>query len=76
VPKSKSKLSGVRRGPPAGRRASAERRAYRVDEFCDAYRVSRDTAYDLMKSGRLRYFHIGSERRIPVEAAEALANQS
>jgi predicted site-specific integrase-resolvase len=49
-----------------------ERRAYRVNEFCEAYRLSRATAYELMKAGKLRYFHIASERRIPVEAAEAL----
>jgi hypothetical protein len=52
----------------------AERRAYRVNEFCDAYRVSRATAYKLMKIGKLRWFPVASERRIPVEAAEALAN--
>jgi excisionase family DNA binding protein len=51
----------------------AERRAYRVPEFCEAYRVSRDTAYKLMRSGKLKYFSIGTERRISVEAAEALA---
>jgi predicted site-specific integrase-resolvase len=49
-----------------------ERRAYRVNEFCEAYRLSRVTAYELMKAGRLKYFYIASERRIPVEAAEAL----
>jgi excisionase family DNA binding protein len=52
----------------------AERRAYRISEFCEAYRVSRNTAYELMRAGKLRYFRIASERRIPVEAAEALAN--
>ena len=52
---------------------SAERRAYRVNEFCQAYRVSRDTAYKLMRSGKLKYFSVGTERRISVEAAEALA---
>jgi hypothetical protein len=52
----------------------AERRAYRISEFCEAYRMSRATAYKLMKIGQLRYFSVASERRIPVEAAEALAN--
>jgi excisionase family DNA binding protein len=51
----------------------AERRAYRVNEFCEAYRISRDKAYDMMRTGHLRYFHVGKERRISVEAAEALA---
>ena len=54
----------------------AERRAYRVNEFCQAYRVSRDTAYRLMRNGKLKYFSIGTERRISVEAAEALARAS
>jgi excisionase family DNA binding protein len=54
----------------------AERRAYRVPEFCEAYRVSRDTAYKLMRSGKLKYFSVGTERRISVEAAEALARAS
>ena len=54
----------------------AERRAYRVNEFCQAYRVSRDTAYKLMRSGKLKYFSVGTERRISVEAAEALARAS
>jgi Helix-turn-helix domain len=49
------------------------RRAYTVNEFCSAYRVSRNTAYELMKNGRLKYFLLNAERRIPVEAAEALA---
>jgi excisionase family DNA binding protein len=55
---------------------SAERRAYRVNEFCQAYRVSRDTAYKLMRSGKLKYFSVGTERRISVEAARALARAS
>ena len=50
----------------------AERRAYRVNEFCEAFRCSRATAYDLMKAGKLEFFYLASERRIPVEAVEAL----
>jgi hypothetical protein len=53
----------------------AERRAYRISEFCEAYRCSRTTAYDLMATGKLRFFYLASERRIPVEAAEALMNE-
>ena len=49
-----------------------ERRAYRVNELCEAFRISRATAYKLMSAGRLKYFTIGKERRIAVEAAEAL----
>ena len=57
---------------PRLNRQPAERRAYRVDEFCEAYRCSRTTAYALMAAGKLRYFLLGSERRITVEAAEEL----
>jgi excisionase family DNA binding protein len=49
-----------------------ERRGYRVDEWCEAFRCSRDTAYKMMRDGRLRYVDIGGRRFIPVEAAEAL----
>ena len=34
--------------------------------------MSRATAYKLMSAGKLKYFTIGKERRIAVEAAEAL----
>ena len=50
----------------------AERRAYRVNEFCEAFWCSRATAYDLVKKGKLGFYYIASERRIPVDAAEAL----
>jgi hypothetical protein len=53
-----------------------QRRAYRIAEFCAAYRCSRQTAYDLMNSGKLKYFRLASSRRIPVEAAEALMSKA
>ncbi len=49
-----------------------ERRGYNIDEWCAAFSRSKDTCYDLMKSGQLRYVIIGGRRFIPVEAAEAL----
>jgi hypothetical protein len=48
------------------------RRGYNVAEWCAAYGRSRDTAYKLMKDGRLRYVDLGGRRFIPIEAAEAL----
>jgi excisionase family DNA binding protein len=65
------------RSPPIGNRpvSESDRRAYRINEYCDSYRVSRQTVYDLMNAGLLSYFHVGKERRIPVEAAEAYAQQ-
>jgi hypothetical protein len=59
-----------------GQGESAARRAYRVNEFCDAFRISRPKAYELMKSGALRYFHASAERRISVEAADAFSKGS
>ena len=49
-----------------------ERRGYNVAEWCEAFGRSRDTAYKLMRSGRLRYVDIGGRRFIPNEAAEEL----
>jgi excisionase family DNA binding protein len=49
-----------------------ERRGYRVAEFCQAFCCSRDTAYQMMKSGKLRWVDLGGRRFIPTEAAEAL----
>jgi hypothetical protein len=57
---------------PVKSKRADERRAYRVDEFCDAYRVSRATVYKLMKAGKLQTVLIAGRRVIPVEAAEAL----
>jgi excisionase family DNA binding protein len=51
-----------------------ERRAYRVNEFCESYRVSRNTVYKMMKAGTLRTVLVGGRRLIPAEAAEALLN--
>ncbi len=52
------------------------RRAYRVQEFCDAYRLSRSTTYKLMKAGKLKTVLVGGRRLIPVEAAEALFGEA
>lgn len=52
------------------------RRAFRVNEFCEAYRVSRATVYKMMKDGKLRTAMIGGRRVIPVDAAEALLGEA
>jgi hypothetical protein len=49
-----------------------ERRGYRVNDWCRAFRTSRATAYAMMKDGRLRWVELGGRRFIPTEAAEAL----
>jgi len=48
------------------------RRAYRIDEFCRAFGLSRSTVYTLMDAGKLASVKVGRRRLIPVEAAEAL----
>ena len=53
-------------------RQPVERRGYDVREWCEAFNRSADTAYKLMRSGRLRYVDLGGRRFIPNEAAEAL----
>jgi excisionase family DNA binding protein len=51
-----------------------ERRAFRVQEFCKLYGLSRSSAYKLMAAGKLRTVLVGGRRLIPKEAAEALLN--
>jgi hypothetical protein len=49
-----------------------ERRALRLNEFCQLYGLSRATAYKLMAAGKLRTVLVGGRRLVPVDAAEAL----
>lgn len=49
-------------------------RAYRVQDFCRAYGLSRSTAYNLMAGGKLRSVLVAGRRLIPADAAEALLN--
>jgi excisionase family DNA binding protein len=42
--------------------------AYRVDEAAEALRISRDTIYELIRSGRLRTIKLGARRLVPVVA--------
>jgi len=49
-----------------------ELRAYRVQDFCRAFGLSRSTAYNLMSSGKLRSVRVAGRRLIPADAAEAL----
>ena len=52
-------------GKPAKNRA-----AYTINEFCDAYRISRGALYNLWKAGiGPRYMLIGKKRIITVEAS-------
>jgi excisionase family DNA binding protein len=48
----------------------AERRAYDIPEFCEAYRIGRTTAYAEIAAGRLRARKVGRRRLIGVNDAE------
>ncbi len=47
--------------------------ALTVNEAGIALGVSRSTIYTLLRTGRLAFFRVGSDRRIPITAIEALA---
>ncbi len=51
------------------------RMAYRIDEFCTAYRISRATVYKLMNEGKLRTVLVAGRRLIPVDVANALMTE-
>ena len=47
-----------------------ERAAYTTNEFCHDHRVSRSKLYEMWREGTgPRFFTIGNQRRISVEAA-------
>jgi excisionase family DNA binding protein len=50
-------------------------RAYRVQDFCKYYGLSRSTVYLLMAKGKLRSVRVAGRRLIPADAAEALIRQ-
>lgn len=43
------------------------------DNAARALDISRSKVYELMKSGVLRFVHIGADRRIPAEEIERIA---
>ena len=55
-----------------GRGGVRARRALSVREFCDAYGLSRSTAHELVRAGKLPDVKIFGKRLIPIDAAEAL----
>jgi excisionase family DNA binding protein len=42
--------------------------AYRVEEAAESLRISRDSIYELIRSGRLRTIKVGARRLVPVIA--------
>jgi hypothetical protein len=55
------------RGPPI------ERRAYRIDEYCAAYRISRSAYYNLVAAGKLKPICLAGRQLVTVEEAERAA---
>ena len=45
-------------------------RVLRVEEAAQALGIGRSLVYDLIRSGRLRSFKVGSRRLIPIAAIE------
>lgn len=41
---------------------------YRVEEAAEALRISRDSIYELIRSGRLRSIKVGARRLVPLVA--------
>jgi excisionase family DNA binding protein len=74
-PRSLGLLSASHRAPPTQNGPLSERRALRVNEFCNLYALSRATTYKLIKSGQLRTVVVGGRRLVPVDAAEALISE-
>jgi excisionase family DNA binding protein len=53
-----------------------QKRAYRVNEFCAAYGLSRTTTYALIGAGKLRSVVVGGRRLIHKDDAEALFSEA
>jgi len=51
---------------------AAPRRALSVAEFCSQYGLSRSTAHELVRAGKLPDVKILGRRIIPIDAAERL----
>src|SRR4051794_24976766 len=47
------------------------RPAYKLQDFCSDFAVSKTTAYEEMKTGRLRFYMVGNDRRIAGQDALA-----
>jgi excisionase family DNA binding protein len=49
-----------------------QRRAFRVEAFCDCYGPSRSTVYKMIRDGKIRTVKVGGLRLIPAEEGERL----
>lgn len=55
---------------------SEQKCAYRINEFCAAYGLSRTTTYALIGAGKLRSVVVGGRRLIHKDDAEALFSEA
>ncbi len=55
---------------------STPRRAYTVNEFCQAFRLSRATTFRLIASGRLKSVRVMGRRLILADSAESLLSEA
>ena len=53
---------------------SAQRRAFKVDAFCDTYGPNRSTLYKLIREGKIRTIKIGGTR-LPASEGERLLTE-
>ncbi len=54
---------------------SSGRRLYSPNSAAQMLDISRSKVYDLMKSGKLRFVVIGTDRKIPSEELERIASE-
>ena len=54
---------------------TAQRRAFKVDAFCDAYGPGRSSIYKLIREGKIRTIKIGGTRLIPASEGERLLTE-
>lgn len=51
---------------------SAQRRAFKVDDFCDTFGPGRSTIFRLIREGKIHTVKVGGSRLIPAEEGERL----
>ncbi|MFF5082487.1 helix-turn-helix domain-containing protein [Actinoplanes sp. NPDC000266] len=72
-----SSLVDARKGTVLSNRSDTSPRVLRVEEAARELRIGRSLVYDLIRTGRLRSFKVGSRRLIPAAAIEeTIANLS
>ncbi len=71
------KISKHQRKEPQNMAAKAKVPAefYTIDEFAELTKVSPNTIRNMVKAGKIDYYRIGRQVRIPPESIEALKNR-